>query len=122
MPNAQMYALTYVKLLVTVFKYIPQAISNYHRKSTTGWSINQVLLDTAGSVFSLVQLLIDASMQADWSGFTANPLKFGLAGISMFFDAVFLFQHYALYRVAEEQCPQDQRKGSGRTETSRLLG
>lgn len=94
----QMYAMTYVKLLVTVFKYVPQVVSNYRRKSTTGWSINQVLLDSAGGILSLCQLVIDSSLQTDWSGLTSNPVKLGLANISLMFDAVFLVQHYVLYR------------------------
>lgn len=33
-----MYALSYVKLLITIVKYVPQAWLNYKRKSTDGWS------------------------------------------------------------------------------------
>lgn len=35
---------SYIKIFVTVVKYIPQAYMNYRRKSTTGWSILLVLL------------------------------------------------------------------------------
>lgn len=92
--------MTYVKLLVTVFKYIPQVIANHRRRSTEGWSIDQVLLDACGGVFSLVQLVVDSSMQADWSGLTGNPVKLGLANISLLFDIVFMTQHYVLYGPA----------------------
>ncbi|WPG99462.1 Hypothetical protein R9X50_00227600 [Acrodontium crateriforme] len=92
-----MYALNYVKLIVTVFKYIPQAVANYRRKSTAGWSIDQILLDFSGGVFSLLQLIIDSSIQKDWSGITGNPVKFGLANISMIFDIIFMLQHYIIY-------------------------
>lgn len=33
------YGLGYVKLVYTIFKYIPQVISNFRRRSTIGWSI-----------------------------------------------------------------------------------
>lgn len=33
------YGLVYVKLIYTVFKYIPQVVSNFRRRSTIGWSI-----------------------------------------------------------------------------------
>ena len=92
------YIFGYVKLLATFVKYAPQACFNYKRKSTQGWSIHQILFDFAGGVLSLAQLFIDASFQADWSGVTGNPAKFGLSNISLFFDVIFILQHYVLYR------------------------
>ncbi|RMD41172.1 hypothetical protein DV735_g3949, partial [Chaetothyriales sp. CBS 134920] len=92
-----MYVLGYIKLLVTFTKYIPQALLNYRRKSTEGWSIITILLDLTGGVLSMVQLVIDASFQGDWSGITGNPLKFGLSVVSIGYDLVFMAQHYILY-------------------------
>ncbi|KAL2397730.1 Cystinosin-like protein [Exophiala dermatitidis] len=91
------YALEYVKLICTLVKYIPQAWVNYKRKSTQGWSILQILFDITGGVLSLLQLVIDASLQDDWSGITGNPLKLGLSNISIAFDLLFIVQHYLLY-------------------------
>ena len=90
----------YAKLVMTVVKYVPQAWANYKRKSTVGWSIGQILLDLTGGVLSIAQLLIDSSLQNDWSGVTSNPVKFGLGNVSIFFDVVFMVQHYWLYRRA----------------------
>lgn len=70
---------------------------NYKRKSTDGWSIIQILLDLAGGVLSILQLVIDSSLEADWSGVTGNPVKFGLGNVSIFFDLIFIVQHYILY-------------------------
>ncbi|MCJ1352483.1 MAG: hypothetical protein MMC33_002467 [Icmadophila ericetorum] len=92
------YALGYGKLVITLVKYTPQAWSNYRRKSTVGWHIGQIILDVIGGVLSITQLLIDSSLQDDWSGLTGNPVKFGLGNVSLFFDAIFLIQHYWLYR------------------------
>jgi cystinosin len=91
------YAIGYVKLVVTVVKYIPQAWANFKRKSTAGWSISQILLDLSGGILSLLQLILDSSLQNDWSGVTGNPVKFGLSFISLLFDAIFIVQHYWLY-------------------------
>lgn len=82
---------------------MPQAWVNYKRKSTDGWSIAQILLDLSGGVLSLLQLLIDASLQSDWSGLTGNPAKLGLANVSIFFDLVFITQHYVLYRPMKQE-------------------
>uniref|UniRef100_A0A8C4QTW3 Cystinosin, lysosomal cystine transporter n=1 Tax=Eptatretus burgeri TaxID=7764 RepID=A0A8C4QTW3_EPTBU len=49
-----------IKLGITLVKYIPQAHLNYTRKSTAGWSIGNVLLDSTGGVFSLMQMLLQA--------------------------------------------------------------
>jgi cystinosin len=72
---------------------------NYKRKSTAGWSIGQILLDFSGGIFSMAQLIIDSSLQRDWSGLTGNPVKLGLSNVSMFFDLIFITQHYVLYRT-----------------------
>ncbi|KAF1984190.1 hypothetical protein K402DRAFT_395857 [Aulographum hederae CBS 113979] len=113
------YAISYVKLVCTVVKYCPQAWLNYKRKSTVGWSIGQILLDFVGGVLSIMQLIIDSSLQADWSGVTGNPAKFALANISIIFDIIFMLQHYVLYTekraasdlstIAEEEEVDDDR-------------
>jgi cystinosin len=95
-----MYTVSYIKLVVTVVKYIPQAWVNYKRKSTVGWSIDQIMLDITGGVLSISQLVIDSSLQDDWSGLTGNPVKLGLGNVSIFFDIIFITQHYFLYRGA----------------------
>ncbi|KAK4505973.1 hypothetical protein PRZ48_003938 [Zasmidium cellare] len=105
----KVYALVYVKLWTAVFKYTPQAVSNFRRKSTLGWSIYYVHLDISGGTFSLVQLLIDASLQPDWSGLTGNPLKLWLAGISLTADVIFLIQHYVLYGAVEAKNSHTER-------------
>jgi cystinosin len=94
------YAFGYVKLICTMIKYMPQVWVNYKRKSTVGWSINQILLDLVGGILSLAQLVIDSSLQGDWSGITGNPTKLGLSNVSMVFDIIFITQHYILYRTA----------------------
>lgn len=99
--KSQVYTLSYVKLVITVVKYIPQVWVNYKRKSTVGWSIWQIILDFSGGTLSLAQLALDASLEDDWSGVTGNPVKFFLGNISIFFDVIFIVQHYILYR--EEQ-------------------
>ena len=109
----QIYAFGYAKLAITIFKYIPQAWANYRRKSTVGWSIDQVLLDLVGGIFSVAQLVLDSSLQNDWSGITGNLLKFMLGNFSMIFDIIFMTQHYILY---------PQRQNVDDPESRRLLG
>ncbi|KAE8371788.1 PQ loop repeat-domain-containing protein [Aspergillus bertholletiae] len=102
------YGLSYVKLLVTITKYVPQAWVNYKRKSTQGWHIGQILLDVAGGALSLIQLTLDSSFQDDWSGITGNPIKLLLSNVSLFFDIIFITQHYILYKGADDKASKGQ--------------
>jgi cystinosin len=95
------YAVSYVKLVVTLVKYTPQMLVNYRNKSTKGWSIAQILLDFSGGILSLAQLGIDSYSQGDWSGVTGNPAKFALGNISIIYDLIFMAQHYILYPESE---------------------
>ena len=106
-----MYAAGYAKLVITVIKYIPQAWTNYKRKSTTGWSIWQILLDLVGGVLSIAQLLIDSSLQDDWTGLTGNPVKFALGNVSIIFDIIFMCQHYWLYGDHSGAIDAGERRG-----------
>jgi cystinosin len=105
----QVYALGYAKLFITTVKYMPQVWTNYKRKSTVGWSIGQILLDLVGGVLSIAQLVIDSSLQNDWSGITGNPVKLGLGNVSILFDLVFMCQHYVLYRGRGKAAGEEDR-------------
>ena len=105
------YALGYVKLVVTLVKYTPQLLANIRNQSTEGWAIGQILLDITGGVLSVMQQAIDSYLQHNWSGITANPVKFGLGQISIFFDVLFMIQHYVIYRRKES----DPRRGESET-------
>ena len=69
----------------------------------------QQLLDFSGGLLSLLQLVIDSALQADWSGLTGNPIKLGLANISLLFDVVFILQHFVLYGPVEEHGGQSEQ-------------
>ena len=101
--DPQIYAISYVKLIVTVVKYMPQVWFNYKNKSTIGWSMGQVLLDFSGSILSLLQIVLDSSLERDWSGITGNPVKFLLGNVGIIINVMFIIQHYILYRHAKEE-------------------
>jgi cystinosin len=92
------YSISYIKIILTVLKLIPQAWLNFVRKSTAGYSIWNVIFDISGGIFSISQLLIDAYIAGEWSGIFGNMTKLMLGIISTVFDLLFLFQHYILYR------------------------
>jgi len=93
-----LYFCSYVKLCITLIKYVPQAYMNYSRKSTAGWSIGNILLDFTGGSLSIVQMLIISYNNDDWGAIFGDPTKFGLGFFSILFDILFIVQHYFLYR------------------------
>ncbi|CAE6457634.1 unnamed protein product [Rhizoctonia solani] len=119
-----LYHLGTFKLYVSIAKYIPQAFSNFNRKSTEGWSIGNVLLDFTGGLLSLLQLLIDSFALDDWSAITGNPVKFGLSMLSLSFGLLFISQHYILYATkrstSHDNSPHDTEVAAG--ESRPLLG
>ncbi|KAI9179506.1 hypothetical protein H9P43_004844 [Blastocladiella emersonii ATCC 22665] len=94
------------KLIMSLIKYLPQMWVNIRDQSTEGWSIHNILLDATGGTLSLAQLFLDAFL-ARGSGddgswllgvLFGNAAKLGLSLLSLGFDAVFLVQHFVLYR------------------------
>ncbi|KAK2815970.1 hypothetical protein Q5P01_026437 [Channa striata] len=92
-----LYYFSYIKLAVTLIKYVPQAYMNYRRKSTEGWSIGNVLLDFTGGVLSILQMILQSYNNDEWKLIFGDPTKFGLGLFSVVFDILFLAQHYCLY-------------------------
>ena len=91
------------KVFISLIKYIPQVISNYKRKSTIGWNIHNILLDFTGGAFSFAQNIVDScrddfSVTSDGQPRGLNIAKYALSFISIFFDIIFMTQHYILYK------------------------
>jgi cystinosin len=96
-----LYLLSYIKISISLIKYIPQVILNYQRKSTNGWSIYNIILDFTGGTLSDLQLVLDCADLHDFSGITGNLAKFALGTVSILFDIVFLLQHYVFYAESD---------------------
>ena len=85
-------------------KYFLSATNIYNGsnvQSTSGWSAANILLDLAGGLASLLQMVLVAHNSGDWAAITGDLTKLGLAAVSLGFDAVFLLQHFVLYRNME---------------------
>jgi cystinosin len=89
----------YCKAAITFIKYTPQVYLNYKNKSTSGWSIGNVLLDFCGGSFSLLQLVIEAvgNGRPIIGDGAFNAIKFTLSILSIFYNIIFFIQHYVLY-------------------------
>ncbi|GBF94099.1 hypothetical protein Rsub_07086 [Raphidocelis subcapitata] len=94
------YFLSYVKMGVTCVKYCPQAFMNCRRRSTEGWSLLTILLDFVGGILSLGQQFVTCYWTGNWGPLASNPVKLGLAVITIVFDVVFLAQHWAYNHTA----------------------
>ncbi|KAK9698301.1 hypothetical protein RND81_08G094800 [Saponaria officinalis] len=87
-----------IQVSMTVVKYIPQAFMNFYRKSTEGFSIGNILLDFLGGVTNYGQMAVQSIDQGSWVNFYGNIGKTLLSLVSIFFDLLFIVQHYVLYR------------------------
>ncbi|KAI4387721.1 hypothetical protein MLD38_000131 [Melastoma candidum] len=86
-----------IQVLMTMIKYIPQAVMNFARKSTDGFSIGNILLDFVGGMTNYAQMAVQSVDQGSWVNFYGNIGKTLLSFISIFFDLLFMCQHYILY-------------------------
>lgn len=98
--------LGWTKAIVSFVKYLPQVYLNWKRKSTVGWSIHNIVLDFSGGSLSLIQNLIDSingqSVISDGPQYALNFVKYAISIIAMFFDIIFVVQHFCLYRNRDE--------------------
>lgn len=100
-----LYYFSYIKLAVTLIKYVPQAYMNYKKQSTEGWSIGNVLLDFTGGTLSILQMILQSYNNDEWRLIFGDPTKFGLGLFSVVFDILFMTQHYCLYREPPQYVP-----------------
>ena len=109
------------KVFISLIKYIPQVLSNYKRKSTIGWNIHNILLDFTGGAFSFGQNIIDSfrdefSVTSEGQPKGLNIAKFALSFISIFFDIIFMTQHYILYRDSNTDIEERQKERNTKNE------
>ena len=97
-----LYFISFVKIGVTLVKYVPQVLLNFNRKSTVGWNITGCVMDLVGGTLSQLQLLLDCDNTNDWSGVTGDIVKLLLGAVSVVFDIIFMTQHYCLYPERED--------------------
>jgi len=88
-----------MKVVISFIKYVPQVYLNWKRKSTKGWSLENVILDLTGGVLSFIQIIIDYLDSGKLDNFSGNLniAKFLLGIVTIVFDIIFLLQHYIVY-------------------------
>lgn len=106
-----MYVVGWIKVLITFFKYAPQVLMNWRRKSTDGFSIGPILCDITGSGLAFAQQALDAIALRDLSIITGNSVKLGISAVSMVYDVILMVQHYVLYPEVHGAVLPRQREG-----------
>uniref|UniRef100_A0A0E0MLB9 Cystinosin homolog n=1 Tax=Oryza punctata TaxID=4537 RepID=A0A0E0MLB9_ORYPU len=88
----------------TLFQvFIYEAVMNFRRKSTIGWSIGNILLDLTGGVLNFGQMGVQSIDQHTLVNFYGNIGKTLLSLEVVFFDILFIIQHYVLYPVKRDE-------------------
>ncbi|XP_050380044.1 cystinosin homolog [Argentina anserina] len=101
-----------IQVCMTVIKYIPQAVLNFMRKSTDGFSIGNILLDFTGGLTNYAQMAVQSIDQHSWVNFYGNIGKTLLSLISILFDVLFMCQHFLLYPAKKPQQILDNNNSS----------
>ncbi|GFQ00891.1 cystinosin homolog [Phtheirospermum japonicum] len=70
-----------IQVVMIILKYIPQVVFNFQRKSTSGFSIVNVLPDFLGAVANNFQMLMQSLDQKLWENFYGNLGKSLLATV-----------------------------------------
>ncbi|XP_070051995.1 cystinosin homolog isoform X3 [Nicotiana tomentosiformis] len=96
-----------LQVVMTVIKYIPHAVMNFRRKSTIGFSIGNILLDLFGGLTNYGQMAVQSTDQHSLVNFYGNIGKTLLSLVSIFFDILFIVQHYVLYPSRKEVASLD---------------
>ncbi|KAI3713259.1 hypothetical protein L1987_71833 [Smallanthus sonchifolius] len=92
-----------LQVSMTVIKYIPQAIMNSKWKSTIGFRMDNILLDLLGGLTNYGQMAVQSIDQHSWVNFYGNIGKTLLSLVSIFFDFLFIVQHFLLYPVKKTE-------------------
>ncbi|GKT35551.1 Lysosomal cystine transporter like protein [Aduncisulcus paluster] len=104
--------LGFIKIIVTITKYIPQAILNYRRKTTYGFAISNIMLDLGGSITQFVQMVLDCVDAHSTSPMFGNIPKFCLSLVPFVYDTLLIIQ-FCMYGTEPEpvdpacQCEND---------------
>ncbi|XP_058773290.1 cystinosin homolog [Vicia villosa] len=96
------YIFNSMQVILSIIKYIPQVAMNFMLKSTVGFSIGNVFLDLSGGFTNTIQMATQSIDQKSWVNFSGNIGKVMLCTVCMFFDLVFMCQHYVLYPSKKE--------------------
>ncbi|KAL7100552.1 hypothetical protein ACP275_08G004700 [Erythranthe tilingii] len=86
-----------IQVIMTVTMYFPQALLNFKRKTTSGFSVGNILLDFLGGITNAIQMVMQSIDQNSLENLFGNIGKTLLALVTIFFDIVLLIQHYLLY-------------------------
>ena len=87
------------KSIFSVVAYFPQFYRIYQVKSTKGWSMKSVMMDTTGSTVGMLQVIVDYFNYDNGLPFfeKLNYGKFCLNLFCFFCSGVFYYQHFVLY-------------------------
>ena len=99
-----------VKIAINLIKNIPQLLLNFHRRSTVGWPVTGVVLDTIGASAAFAQQCLDAWNGGGWGMVVGNVPKLMLSVLSFSFDVTFLIQHFICYRQRAGSKPEPEEE------------
>lgn len=101
--------LSYIKIFLSLIKYIPQLLHNHRRKSVLGFSMFTIFLDCTGGILSVSQLFLDAYIATGHLSMDiliSNGGKLWLSFVTLFFDGCFVYQWLRFEKFAAMETKQ----------------
>lgn len=91
------YSLSYVKLISTLTKYIPQILLNRKRRSTSGFNIWTAVFDCLGGIFSFLQVAVDSIGLRSFGPMKIHHVKLLVGVATIIKNIILMMQHYIWY-------------------------
>lgn len=85
--------LAFVKIIISLIKYLPQVIYNYRRKSMYGISRLQIMFDLLGALFAFCEFYLKNELPL-LEAINANRGKIGITIVTSIFSTIFWVQIY----------------------------
>jgi cystinosin len=101
--------LSYIKIFMSLIKYIPQLLHNHKRRSVLGFSMFTIFLDCSGGILSVAQLFLDAYITTghlNMEILISNGGKLWLSFVTLFFDCCFIYQWLNFEKLASKEKTQ----------------
>jgi len=102
-----------------LFRYVINYTLVFSTLSLSPCLAHPSVMVRSGGLLSDTQLVLDCWNMGDWTGITGNVAKFFLGFVSIFFDVIFMLQHYVLYphhRTAIAAAVEPEEEGDKRDE------
>ena len=97
------FSLSYIKLVSTLIKYLPQILLNRKRQSTSGFNVWTAVFDFIGGLFSFLQVLSQSIYEGSADHLKVHIVKTLVGLMTVIKNYILMMQHYVWYAPNGDQ-------------------